>query len=97
MSEVWKIKYNLSVKFLLTFATAYIIFMPWHKREVMILSPRTGRPPKGETSKSVSLQLRISPITANMLKECSDALGISRTEVIEKGIEKIHEEVAKKK
>lgn len=61
------------------------------------MSPRTGRPPKGETSKNVSLQLRIASSTANMLQECSDALGVTRTEVIEKGIEKIHDEVVKKK
>lgn len=48
------------------------------------MSPRTGRPPKNETSKNVSLQLRITEKTANELKECSELLEISRTEVIEK-------------
>lgn len=61
------------------------------------MSPRTGRPPKGECSKNVSLQLRISEKTSNELKKCSEILGISRTEVIEKGIEKIYSEVVKKK
>lgn len=61
------------------------------------MSPRTGRPPKGEKSKNVSLQLRITEKTAKELKECSEILDISRTEVIEKGIEKIHSEVVKGK
>ena len=54
--------------------------------EVIMTSPRTGRPPK-EVTKSVSLQLRITPATADTLKKCSDMLGVSRTEVIEKGID----------
>lgn len=61
------------------------------------VSPRTGRPPKGEKSKNVSLQLRITEKTAKELKECSEILEISRTEVIEKGIEKIHSKVSNKK
>lgn len=54
------------------------------------MSPRTGRPPKNETSKNISLQLRITEKTANELKECSELLGISRTEVIEKSVEEFH-------
>lgn len=61
------------------------------------MSPRTGRPPKGETSKNISLQLRITEKTANELKECSEELNISRTEVIEKSVEKFHNEVVNKK
>lgn len=61
------------------------------------MSPRIGRPPKGEVPKNVSLQLRISEKTATQLKECADVLGISRTEVIEKGVEELHKEVVKKK
>lgn len=61
------------------------------------MSPRTGRPPKGETSKNISLQLRITEKTAKELKECADILNISRTEVIEKSVEKFHNEVVKKK
>lgn len=60
------------------------------------MSPRTGRPPKGETSKNISLQLRISEKTANELKKCSEILNISRTEVIEKGVESVYKEAVKK-
>lgn len=61
------------------------------------MSPRTGRPPKGETSKNVSLQLRITQKTATELRECADLLKISRTEVIEKSVEKFHAEMMQNK
>lgn len=60
------------------------------------MTPRTGRPPKNGVTKNVHLQLRITEKTANELKECSEKLGISRTEVIEKSVEKFHKKVIKK-
>jgi len=60
----------------------------------MKLSPRTGRPPK-DITKSVNLGLRITKETADKLQRCSDALGISRTEVIEKGIDLVEAEIEK--
>lgn len=59
------------------------------------MSPRIGRPPKNEKSKNVSLQLRITQTTAEKLKECADTLNVSITEVIEKGIDFIYEQVTK--
>jgi len=50
------------------------------------MSPRTGRPRK-EITKSVNIGLRLTEETAAKLQRCADALGISRTEVIEKGID----------
>lgn len=61
------------------------------------MSPRTGRPPKMGKSKDVSLQLRIAQETADKLQECADALSLSRTEVIEQGIDLIHKQVVEKK
>ena len=60
------------------------------------MSPRTGRPPKLGESKNISLQLRITDKTSQKLKECSEQLQISRTEVIEKGIDLIYERLQKK-
>lgn len=60
------------------------------------MSPKTGRPPKLGKSKTVNLQLRITPETADKLQRCSDNLNISRTEVIEKGIDLIYEQAQKK-
>lgn len=61
------------------------------------MSPRTGRPPKNGSSKNISLQLRITEKTANELKECSEILEISRTEVIEQSVEQFHKKVIKRK
>ena len=57
---------------------------------------KMGRPPKNETSKNVSLQLRITEKTALELKQCAELLGISRTEVIEKSVEEFYEKTVKK-
>ena len=61
------------------------------------MSPRTGRPLKGESPKNISLQIRISEKTNDELKKCAETLGISRTEVIEKGISLIFKDVVTNK
>ena len=58
------------------------------------MSPRTGRPRK-EITKSVNLGLRLTEETAEKLQRCADTLGISRTEVIEKGIDHVEEGIKK--
>ena len=58
------------------------------------MSPRTGRPHK-DVTKSVSLGLRITEETAEKLQRCADALGVSRTEVIEKGIDLVEKAIEK--
>ena len=58
------------------------------------MSPRTGRPPK-EVTKNVSLGLRISEETAAELQWCAEQLNVSRTEVIERGIKKVAEDIKK--
>lgn len=59
------------------------------------MTPRMGRPPKNGTIKNVHLQLRITEKTAYELKKSAEILGISRTEVIENGIEKIYKKSIK--
>lgn len=58
------------------------------------MSPRTGRPPK-DITKCVNLGLRITKETADKLQHCAEVLGISRTEVIEKGIDLVDAEIKK--
>ena len=58
------------------------------------LAPRTGRPPK-EVTKNVNLGLRLTQETADKLQRCADYLQISRTEVIEKGIDLVEAEIKK--
>ena len=59
------------------------------------MSPRTGRPPKGEAKKSVRIEIRITQEKADQLKECAERLAISRAEVIERGIDLVDEEIKK--
>ena len=61
------------------------------------MSPRTGRPPKGEESKPFDLQVRITPSKAVQLQRCANALGVTRTEVVEKGIDLVEKEIEAKK
>ena len=58
------------------------------------MSPRTGRPPK-EIKKSVNLGLRITQETADKLSACAKALGVSRTQIIERGIDLVEKELKK--
>ena len=58
------------------------------------MSPKMGRPHK-EVTKNVNLGIRITGETAEKLKKCSEILKISRTEVIEKGIDLVFEGVNK--
>ena len=55
------------------------------------MSPRTGRPIKGEEKKSVRIEIRITESKAEQLKECAERLNISRVEVIERGIDLVDE------
>jgi len=58
------------------------------------VSPKMGRPPK-EITKSVNIGLRITEETAEKLQRCADVLGISRTQVIEKGINLVEKTLRK--
>ena len=58
------------------------------------MSPRTGRPPK-EVTKSVNLGLRITKETADKLERCAQELHVSRTEVIETGIDLVERSLKK--
>lgn len=58
------------------------------------MSPRTGRPPI-ENPKNIRLEIRLSEATNKMLVECATLLNTTRTDVIEKGIQKVHESIKK--
>ena len=58
--------------------------------------PRTGRPIKGTSRRDKSLQLRMSGEELDLLDECAKRLCISRTDVINKGIKLVKEELDKK-
>lgn len=51
-----------------------------------------GRPPKSVT-KNIQLTIRIGEESANLLKECAQVMGTSRTEIIEYGIRLVKQEL----
>ena len=60
------------------------------------MSPKMGRPPK-DITKNVNIGLRITKEVAEKLQNCADTLKVSRTKVIEKGIDLVQAEIESKK
>ena len=46
------------------------------------MSPRTGRPPKAESSRNKSLNIRLTADELRRIEECSNVLGKSRTDTL---------------
>lgn len=61
------------------------------------MSPRTGRPIKGESKRDKSLQLRMSNEELRLLDECAEQLASTRTDVVNKGIKLVKAELDAKK
>ncbi len=62
----------------------------------MILSPRTGRPPKGKQSRTKKITIRLSVLEAQKIQECADRLNTTRTDAIVTGIDLLKSELDKK-
>lgn len=60
------------------------------------MSPRTGRPPKGEQSRTKKITIRISDQEAQKIQDCADRLKSSRTDAIVAGIDLLQAELDKK-
>lgn len=60
------------------------------------MSPRTGRPIKGNAKRNKSLQLRLSEDELERLDQCAQELNCSRTDVVSKGISLVHDGLHKK-
>lgn len=58
------------------------------------MSPRTGRP-KSDNPKSIVKRARMTDENVRKLKYCSEALGISESDVIRLGIDKVYESIKK--
>lgn len=61
------------------------------------MSPRTGRPPKGEEPRKTNLNIRVSVDEAALIKECADRLDTTRTDVIIRGVKLVKAEIDKTK
>jgi len=60
------------------------------------VSPRTGRPPKGEAPRKINLNIRVNEDEATLIQECAHRLNTTRTEVIIKGVKMVKAELDKK-
>ncbi len=58
------------------------------------MSPRTGRPTSNK--KTERLEIRLTPDELKNLKDCSERMQASKTEVINKGIQLVKAELDKK-
>lgn len=58
------------------------------------MSPRTGRP-KSDNPKSDRLEIRMTKEESERLIKCSKELGISRTDVLMKGLSLVESELKK--
>ena len=55
------------------------------------MSPRTGRPTKGPTKKTLSLQIRMTESEMNLLDECAKRTSGTRTDVVNEGVQLVKE------
>ncbi len=62
------------------------------RMEVRVLSPR----PKSDQSKHLRFEIRMNAETADKLEYCAEKLEVSKTEVIQRGIDLVKSEVDKK-
>lgn len=60
------------------------------------MSPRTGRPPKGEQSRTQKITIRISDQEAKKIQECADKMKSTRTDAIVAGIDLLKADLGKK-
>lgn len=57
------------------------------------MSPRMGRPPSNDP-KSHETRIRMSDREVEMLKTCCEKTGMTKADVIRKGIEMVYKEVS---
>lgn len=60
------------------------------------MSPKTGRPVKGESKKDLRLQLRLNKEEMNLIDECAEKSGKNRTEIVMDGVRLVKQELDKK-
>lgn len=58
------------------------------------MSPRTGRPTSNK--KTERLEIRLAPDELQVMQECAERLGITKTDVINKGVQLVKAELDKK-
>lgn len=80
---------------MIDFCACVYYYICTDKSEVKKMSPRTGRPTKDP--KKIRLEIRLTQSQSDLLQNCADELNITRTDVINKGIELVKKEIENKK
>ena len=57
---------------------------------------KMGQPPKGEESRLLKINTRVSSIEVQKVQKCADALGITRTDALMRRIDLLPAELEKK-
>lgn len=58
------------------------------------MAPRTGRPTSNK--KTERLEIRLAPNELALMQECADRLGITKTDVINRGVKLVKAELDEK-
>lgn len=61
------------------------------------MSPRTGRPKKGETRRGVQITIKLNDDEMQMLNECAERKGKTRTDVVVEGVRMVKQELDEQK
>lgn len=80
-------------KKVLIFVRAYVIINARAKIGGELMSPK-GRPTTNK--KTERLEVRLAPNELALMQECANKLGVSKTEVINKGVKLVKAEIDKK-
>lgn len=86
--------YNNFFKKRLTFRRYYNIIVVATERRWDMSQKKIGRP-VSEDSKHTMFRVRLDDSSITKLKECAEALKITRSDVVRKGIDKIHDDLKK--
>lgn len=76
-------------------ATHNILFMCSQKKGGLRVSPRTGRPT--EDPKKNQYRIRLSDKETEMLNYCCEQTGLSKSDIVRRGIEKVYQELQNEK
>lgn len=60
------------------------------------MSPRTGRPIVGNEPKNKQIALRATETTVRKFQECAEITGKTKTELLAKMVDELHERLTKK-
>lgn len=58
------------------------------------MAPKTGRPTNNK--KTERLEIRLAPDELALMQECADKMGVTKTVVINKGVQLVKEQLDKK-